>query len=58
MDHFARCILSGTEPHTPGAEGMQDVRIIEALYESAKARRAVELPTITASDAFRGPPPS
>jgi predicted dehydrogenase len=58
MDHFARCITSGTEPHTPGAEGMQDVRIIEALYESAKARRAVELPAITASDAFRGPPPS
>jgi glucose-fructose oxidoreductase len=35
LDHFALCIRDGTEPATGGIEGLNDVRIIEMLYESA-----------------------
>ena len=34
--YFSRCILDGTEPEPSGEEGLADVRIIEALYRSAK----------------------
>jgi glucose-fructose oxidoreductase len=34
--YFSRCILDGTEPEPSGAEGLADVRIVEALYRSAK----------------------
>ena len=57
LDHFARCIMTGREPHTPGQEGLQDVQLIEALYQSAKERRVVELPAVAGSDPFRGPAP-
>jgi predicted dehydrogenase len=30
-------------PHTPGEEGLQDQRIIEAIYESARTGRAIRL---------------
>jgi glucose-fructose oxidoreductase len=35
MDHFSECVLMGTEPLTPGEEGLKDLRIITAIYESA-----------------------
>jgi predicted dehydrogenase len=35
MDHFSECVLMGTEPLTPGEEGLKDMRIITAIYESA-----------------------
>ncbi len=43
IDHFAECILSNREPLTRGEEGMQDQRIIEALYRSANSGSAVKL---------------
>jgi predicted dehydrogenase len=49
MDHFAECILSGGNPHTPGEEGLQDMRIIEAIYESARNGRSVKLSPVTIS---------
>ena len=42
--HFSDCILKDTQPEPSGEEGMQDVRIVEALYESARKRRPVRLP--------------
>jgi glucose-fructose oxidoreductase len=42
--YFSRCVLEGTEPEPSGDEGLQDVRIVRALYESAEIGRAVELP--------------
>jgi glucose-fructose oxidoreductase len=42
--YFAQCVLEGTEPEPSGEEGLQDVRIVKALYESAEIGRAVELP--------------
>ncbi len=43
MDDFARCVLEGRESKVPGEEGLRDLRIIEAVYESARSGRAVTL---------------
>ena len=42
--YFSRCILDGIDPEPSGEEGLQDVRIVTALYESAEIGRAVQLP--------------
>jgi predicted dehydrogenase len=42
--HFSDCIIRDRKPEPSGEEGMQDVRIIEALYRSAQTGRAVKLP--------------
>jgi glucose-fructose oxidoreductase len=41
--YFSDCILNNRDPEPSGEEGLNDVRIIEALYKSAKARRPVVL---------------
>ena len=41
--HFSDCILRGKTPEPAGEEGMADVRIIEAIYESLRTKRAVQL---------------
>lgn len=43
MDDFARCILEGRPTKVPGEEGLRDVRIMQAIYESARTGRAVSL---------------
>jgi predicted dehydrogenase len=40
---FSDCILEGREPEPDGWEGLADVRIISALYESARTGRPVRL---------------
>ena len=34
MDDFARCVLEDRESIVAGEEGLRDLRIIEAIYES------------------------
>ncbi|ATB29447.1 Gfo/Idh/MocA family protein [Melittangium boletus] len=58
MDHFAECVQNNRTPHTPGEEGMQDQRIIEALYRAAREGKPQKLEAPGKLDAFRGPPPS
>jgi glucose-fructose oxidoreductase len=41
--HFSDCVLTGKDPAPSGREGLADVRIIEALYESARKKRPVSL---------------
>jgi predicted dehydrogenase len=41
---FSRCILEGEEPEPSGEEGLADIRVIRALFESAESGRSVELP--------------
>jgi glucose-fructose oxidoreductase len=41
--HFSRCILDDTDPEPSGREGLADVRIIRAIYESARTGQKVEL---------------
>ena len=42
--YFSDCILKDTKPEPSGEEGLQDVRIVEALYRSAKTGKAVKIP--------------
>ncbi len=55
MDHMALCVMRNQQPHTPGEEGLQDIRIIEAIYESARTNRPVKLAPPPAPT--RGPEP-
>jgi len=54
LDHMADCVADDREPYTPGEEGLQDQRVIEAIFESAKHGKIVKLPKIDKLDAFRG----
>jgi predicted dehydrogenase len=45
--YFSDCILKDTKPEPSGEEGLQDVRIVEALYRSAKTGKAVKIPPFT-----------
>ncbi|SDU15537.1 Predicted dehydrogenase [Verrucomicrobium sp. GAS474] len=54
LDHFASCIVRDVKPYTPGEEGLQDHRIMEALYQSARMGRTAAL---AFPPATRGPAP-
>jgi glucose-fructose oxidoreductase len=41
--HFSDCVRSGREPEPGGREGLNDVQIIRAIYESVRTGRAIEL---------------
>jgi len=41
--YFSDCVLRNREPEPSGVEGLQDVRIVQALYESAETGRPVAL---------------
>jgi glucose-fructose oxidoreductase len=43
ITYFSDCVRSGEEPAPSGEEGLADVRVIEALYESIAEGRAVRL---------------
>ena len=47
--YFSDCVLKDREPEPSGEEGMQDVRIVEALYESAETGRVVSIPSFSES---------
>ena len=55
IDHMATCVLTGRRPRTPGEEGVQDHKIMDAIYRSAHERREIELAPVNGLDAFRGP---
>ena len=59
MDHMAECVRGNKTPYTPGEEGLQDQRIMEAIYLSAKENKPVKLTSgVGKMDAFRGTPPA
>ncbi|MFZ3485062.1 Gfo/Idh/MocA family protein [Sphingomonas sp. 3-13AW] len=43
IDHFANAVRDGTPILTPGEMGLRDLRLIEAIYESARTGRTVKL---------------
>ena len=57
MDHFAEALRAGVEPHTPGEEGLQDQKLIAAIYQAAEGGSAVKLPVVEGLDTTRGPAP-
>lgn len=54
LDHFSQCILEGKTPFTPGEEGVQDQKIMAALYQSARSGQPVKLERAPGRDVFRG----
>ncbi|CAM4100319.1 Gfo/Idh/MocA family protein [Deinococcus marmoris] len=54
IDHFSACIEEDREPFTPGEEGLQDQKIMAAIYQSAREGQPVKLEKIEKKDAFRG----
>ncbi len=58
MDHMAECVVKNTKPYTPGEEGLQDQRLMAAIYQSARENKVITLPRVTTRDTFRGTPPS
>ena len=56
LDHMADCVLTGRRPYTPGEEGVQDHKLMEAIYQSARSGQPVKLASGTGLDQFRGPP--
>ena len=57
MDHMATCVRQNLTPHSPGEEGLQDMRIVEALYASAKAN-GKPIALVNPKAAWRGPDPA
>lgn len=54
MDHMAECVRQNKTPFTPGEEGLQDHRIMAAIYESARTGKPVQMPRVETLDTFRG----
>jgi len=44
--YFSDCILKDREPEPSGEEGLQDVRVVQALYQSAETGKAVSIPPL------------
>jgi glucose-fructose oxidoreductase len=43
LDHLAQCIIDNREPIVSGEEGLRDLRLIEAIYRSAREQRRIVL---------------
>ena len=43
MEHFADCILDDQEPITTGEQGLECMRIIDAIYLSAEKGREIQI---------------
>jgi len=57
MDAFADAITHDRAPLTPGEEGQQDMRVMEAIYQSAVSGSVIKMTPTQGLDVTRGPPP-
>ncbi|HEX3821804.1 MAG TPA: Gfo/Idh/MocA family oxidoreductase [Candidatus Sulfotelmatobacter sp.] len=48
ISYFSECILKDREPEPSGLEGLADVRIVQAIYESARTGKSVRVPELPA----------
>jgi predicted dehydrogenase len=46
LSYFSTCILQDRQPEPSGIEGLQDIRLVEAIYRSARDGRPVTLPRL------------
>jgi glucose-fructose oxidoreductase len=46
VEYFSDCIINDRQPEPSGVEGLEDVRMIEAIYRSARDGRPVTLPRL------------
>jgi predicted dehydrogenase len=45
--YFSDCIVKNRDPEPSGEEGLQDIRIVQALYESADTGKVIQVPPFT-----------
>ena len=57
LSYFSNCVLQDRVPEPSGIEGLQDVRLVEAIYRSARDGRPVTLPRLARPEAIPGPEP-
>ena len=43
MDHMSDCAMNDKQPLTPGEEGLRDLTIMQAIYQSAQSGKTVKL---------------
>jgi predicted dehydrogenase len=43
MDDFAQCIMQNKASRVSGEEGLRDVALMMAIYESARSGKAIDL---------------
>jgi glucose-fructose oxidoreductase len=43
LDHMSECVRSGREPIVNGEEGLRDLRLLEAIYRSAREGRTIRV---------------
>jgi predicted dehydrogenase len=43
MDHMSQCVMENKEPLTPGEEGLRDIALMMAIYESARTGKTVKV---------------
>ena len=55
IDHMSSCVKRDVTPHTPGEEGLQDQRIMEAIYQSARTGAPIRI--AQPQSPTRGPDP-
>lgn len=46
IQYFSECVLRDEEPEPSGFEGLADVRVIEALYQSIESGKTISLPEL------------
>jgi predicted dehydrogenase len=52
--YFSSCIMQDRPPEPSGIEGLQDVRLVEAIYRSARDGRPVTLPRLARPETLPG----
>jgi len=57
ISYFSSCILQDRQPEPSGIEGLQDVRLVEAIYRSARDGRPVTLPRLARPEPVPAAPP-
>jgi predicted dehydrogenase len=58
MDHMAQCVREGRRPYSPGEEGLQDQRLMEAIYVSAREGGRPMRMEAADGGLWRGPEPA
>jgi predicted dehydrogenase len=51
IDHLSQCIQENREPKTPGAEGLQDVRLMQLIYQAAREGKTIKVPVLAQTKA-------
>ncbi len=49
IDHLSECVMQNKEPKTPGEEGLQDVKLIQTIYEAARTGQTIKLSSMSPS---------